>query len=585
MKRLLHTLAQIWRLAAPYFKGPEKGVALSLLALIVALRLFNVWLDVKYNTWNNDFYNALQNKDWGQFVHQLLFVFSWIAVFSIVTTVYQYYVMQWLQIRWRTWMTRRYLQRWMRAGTHYRMRILGNPADNPDQRIADDVQRFVGGGAGDGVLDIGVAILGQFVTLFSFLFILWGLSADAPLIIGGTSYHIPGYLVWAALLYAVIGTAVTHWVGRPLVPLNYDQQRFEADFRFALVRLRENAEEVALLEGEDAERERLDLRFSRIMDNWYRLMSKQKNLTFLTSFYSQIAIIFPFVVVSPLYFGGSVELGGLMQIAQAFGVVQGALSFFVTSYSTLAQWKSVVDRLTGFEAGLRDAEALEHAGPELAADGKGRDLVTDPLSVALPDGREAVRTPALAFAPTDRVLVTGPTGSGKTTLFRALGGVWPFGKGTIHEPADARILVLPQRAYLPIGSLKGTLTYPRPPEAYDDAAVGEALAAVGLGHLVPHLGEEHHWQNRLSGGEQQRIGLARALLQKPDFLLLDEATSALDEPSEAAIYELIGKRLPQTAIISIGHRSSLARFHDRFLSLQPDEGGGHVLAEARMAAE
>jgi putative ATP-binding cassette transporter len=585
MQKLLHTLGQIWRLSAPYFKGPEKKVALSLLALIVALRLFNVWLDVKYNTWNNDFYNALQNKDWKEFVHQLLFVFSWIAVLTIVTTVYQYYVMQWLQIRWRSWMTRRYLERWMRAATHYRMRILGNPADNPDQRIADDVQRFVGGGMGDGVLDIGVAILGQAVTLFSFLFILWGLSADAPLIIGGTSYHIPGYLVWAALLYSIIGTVVTHWVGRPLVPLNFDQQRFEADFRFALVRLRENAEEVALLEGEAAERERLELRFAKIMDNWYRLMSRQKNLTFLTSFYQQIAIIFPFVVVSPLYFGGTVELGGLMQIAQAFGVVQGALSFFVTSYSTLAQWKSVVDRLTGFEAVMGDAEALEHAGPQLVADGRSRDLVTDDLSIRLPDGREAVKTPALAFRPADRVLVTGPTGSGKTTLFRALGGVWPFGKGNIHEPADARLLVLPQRAYLPIGSLKGALTYPRQPEAFGDAEVGEALAAVGLGHLAPRLGEEHHWQNRLSGGEQQRVGLARALLHKPDFLLLDEATAALDEASEAAIYELISKRLPQTAIISIGHRSSLARFHDRFLSLQPDGAGAHVLAEARMAAE
>jgi putative ATP-binding cassette transporter len=438
---------------------------------------------------------------------------------------------------------------------------------------------------GDGVLDIGVAMLGQLVTLFSFLFILWGLSSDAPLIIGSTSYHIPGYLVWAALLYAVIGTLVTHWVGRPLVPLNYDQQRFEADFRFALVRLRENAEEVALLEGEEAEREHLDLRFSRIMDNWYRLMSRQKNLTFLTSFYQQIAIIFPFVVVSPLYFGGSVELGGLMQIAQAFGVVQGALSFFVTSYSTLAQWKSVVDRLTGFEAALSGAEALENAGPQLVADGKTPDLVSDDLSIRLPDGREAVRTPALAFAPADRVLVTGPTGAGKTTLLRALGGIWPFGEGRIHEPRDSRVLVLPQRAYLPIGSLKGTLTYPQAPEAFSDAETAAALADVGLGHLVPHLGEEHHWQNRLSGGEQQRVGLARALLQKPDFLLLDEATSALDEPSEAEIYELISRRLPETAIISIGHRSSLARFHDRFLRLQPAGDGVHMLAEVRMAAE
>jgi len=585
MKKLLHTLAQIWRLAVPYFKGPEKRAALSLLALIIVLRLFNVWLDVKYNTWNNDFYDALQKKDWPAFVHQLLFVFSWIAVLTIVTTVYQYYVMQWLQIRWRSWMTRRYLQRWMRAGTHYRMRILGNPADNPDQRIADDVQRFVGGGAGDGLLDIGIAILGQFVTLFSFLFILWSLSADTPLIIGSTSYQIPGYLVWAALFYSIIGTVVTHWIGRPLVPLNFDQQRFEADFRFALIRLRENAEEVALLEGEAAERERLELRFSRIIDNWYRLMGKQKNLTFLTSFYAQIAIIFPFVVVSPLYFGGTVELGGLMQIAQAFGVVQGALSFFVSSYSTLAQWKSVVDRLAGFEAALGDAEALENAGPRLIPDGREGRLVADPLSVALPDGRQAVRSPQLSFAPTDRVLVTGPTGSGKTTLFRALGGVWPFGSGNIHEPADARVLVLPQRAYLPIGSLKGTLTYPREADAFSDAEVGAALSDVGLGYLAPQLGEEHHWQNRLSGGEQQRIGLARALLLKPQFLLLDEATSALDEPSEAKLYELIRARLSQTAIVSIGHRSSLAQFHDRFIRLVPDGSGAHVVSEMKAAAE
>ncbi|MBN8996778.1 MAG: ABC transporter ATP-binding protein/permease [Rhizobiales bacterium] len=587
MKKLSHTLVQVWRLAIPYFKGPEKGVALSLLALIIALRLFNVWLDVRYNSWNNDFYNALQNKDWKEFVHQLLFVFSWIAVLTIVTSVYQYYVMQWLQIRWRSWMTRRYLNRWMRAGTHYRMRILGNPADNPDQRIADDVQRFVSGSGsnGSGILDLGVAILGQFVTLFSFLFILWGLSADTPLIIGTASYHIPGYLVWAALLYAIIGTVVTHWVGRSLVPLNYDQQRFEADFRFALVRLRENAEEVALLEGEDSERRNLDLRFGRIIDNWYRLMGKQKNLTFLTSFYSQIAIIFPFVVVSPLYFAGSVELGGLMQIAQAFGVVQGALSFFVTQYSTLAEWKSVVDRLTGFEAVLGEAESLEDAGPRLVPDGKDGGLAVDPLSVALPDGREAVRTPALAFQPADRVLVSGPTGSGKTTLFRALGGVWPFGRGTIHEPADSRVLVLPQRAYLPIGSLKGALTYPRPAEAFDDAAAAKALSEVGLDYLAPELGAEHHWQNRLSGGEQQRVGLARALLLKPDFLLLDEATSALDEPSEAALYALIRNRLPATAIVSIGHRSSLAQFHDRFLQLMPDGNGAHVLAEIRAAAE
>ena len=443
------------------------------------------------------------------------------------------------------------------AGTHYRMRLLGNPADNPDQRIADDVLRFIGGGAGSGVLDIGVALLGQVVTLFSFLFILWNLSSGSPLVIFGESYAIPGYLVWTALLYAIIGTTLTHIFGKRLVPLNFLQQRYEADFRFNLVRLRENAEEVALLEGEEAERVGLGERFSRIIGNWFQLMRLQKNLGFFISGYSQIAIIFPFIVLSPLYFNGSQELGWVMQTAGAFGTVQGAFSFFVTAYGTLAEWKSVVDRLTGFEAGMGEAEKLASTGPAIAPTADAKALQTDSLEVRLPDGRALARAEKLAIEPGESVLVTGPTGSGKTTLVRALAGAWPFGEGKVEVPTEADVLALPQHAYLPLGTLKGALTYPKPADAFADADLAEALRDVGLGHLVERLSDTDQWANQLSGGEQQRIGIARAILQKPDWLFLDEATSALDEESEAKLYTLLRRKLPDTAIVSIGHRQTL----------------------------
>ena len=565
-------------IATPYFRGDDRWPGRILLVSVIALQLFQVWLNVKFNSWYNTFYNALQNKDWNVFIYQLG-VFSILAAAFIVTAVYQLYLQQWLQIRWRRWLTKRYLGRWLEQGTHYRMRLKDDQADNPDQRIADDIRQFISSS-----LDIGIALLGSIVTLVSFVVILWNLSAATPLMIGSKSFEVPGYLVWAALIYAIIGTWVTHLVGRPLVKLNFDQQRYEADFRFSLIRLRENAEQVTLLSGEEAEEGRLRDRFANVVRNWYGIMHRTKRLTFLTAGYNQVAIIFPFLVVSPVYFFGAMTLGGLMQVASAFGQVQSSLSFFVTAYTNIADWKAVLDRLAGFEASIDWARGLDQTAPrvELISDG-GDALHVEDLAVSVPSGQEIVRVKDLSIELGERVLVTGPSGSGKTSLFRALGGVWPFGEGSIRIPKGANLLVLPQRPYLPLGTLRGALAYPGPENSFTPKEIDEVIDAVGLSDLRDELDVTAYWADKLSGGEQQRLSIARALLQKPDWLFLDEATSALDEPAESELYRLLLTRLPNAAIVSIGHRSSLIQFHDRFFELSPEASGRHSLAEAQMA--
>jgi len=565
-------------IATPYFRGDDRWPGRILLVSVIALQLFQVWLNVKFNSWYNTFYNALQNKDWNVFIYQLG-VFSILAAAFIVTAVYQLYLQQWLQIRWRRWLTKRYLGRWLEQGTHYRMRLKDDQADNPDQRIADDIRQFISSS-----LDIGIALLGSIVTLVSFVVILWNLSAATPLMIGSKSFEVPGYLVWAALIYAIIGTWVTHLVGRPLVKLNFDQQRYEADFRFSLVRLRENAEQVTLLSGEEAEEGRLRDRFANVVRNWYGIMHRTKRLTFLTAGYNQVAIIFPFLVVSPVYFFGAMTLGGLMQVASAFGQVQSSLSFFVTAYTNIADWKAVLDRLAGFEASIDWARGLDQTAPrvELISDG-GDALHVEDLAVSVPSGQEIVRVKDFSIELGERVLVTGPSGSGKTSLFRALGGVWPFGEGSIRIPKGANLLVLPQRPYLPLGTLRGALAYPGPENSFTPKEIDEVIDAVGLSDLRDELDVTSYWADKLSGGEQQRLSIARALLQKPDWLFLDEATSALDEPAESELYRLLLTRLPNAAIVSIGHRSSLIQFHDRFFELSPEASGRHSLAEAQMA--
>ena len=578
MSRLLSTLAIIWRLARPYFFSEDRWAGRVLLGTVIAIELSVVAINVMLNQWNNRFYNALQERNWDAFIYEIGF-FCVLAAIYIVLAVYQLYLNQWLQIRWRRWMTQHYLDHWLAGANHYRMQLLGDAADNPDQRIAEDINMFI-----DRTLTISVGLLSAIVTLVSFVVILWTLSAAAPLHLFGASLTIPGYLVWAALLYAAVGTTLTHLIGWPLVSLNFRQQRFEADFRFNLVRVRENSEQIALLGGETAERERLLDRFGYVVGNFLLIMQRTKKLTFLTSGYTQISIVFPFIVISPAYFAGAVQLGGLMQTASAFTSVQTALSFFVNAYRSLAEWRAVIARLDGFNIAAERARAAATAPQAIAVSTReGRDRVEiDDLLVQLPQGTPLVAADDIAIAAGERVLLTGPSGSGKSTLFRAIAGTWPFGAGTIRVPKGAKLMALPQRPYFPIGTLTAAVTYPDEPGTFGAEALSEVITAVGLPALAGRITEEAHWNRMLSLGEQQRLGIARAILQAPDYLFLDEATASLDEPAEAALYRLLNARLRRTTIVSIGHRSTLAAFHRRGLVLERD-GELNRLREAALA--
>lgn len=583
MRGIFSTLAIVWRIAGPYFSSEDRWPGRILLAAVIAIELSIVWLTVLINEWNAKFYNALQDHNWNAFVYQLGY-FCVLASIFIVLAVYQLYLNQWLQIRWRRWMTRQYLDYWLQGANHYRMQLLGDAADNPDQRIADDIRYFIEGGpSGLGTIDIGLRLLNSFVTLASFAAILWGLSAAAPLHVFGVRYDIPGYLLWAAVIYACVGTLFTHLIGRPLIALNFQQQRYEADFRFNLMRVRENSEQIALLAGERAEDDRLLMRFGSVVGNWYAIMTRQKKLTFLTAGYSQASVVFPYIMAAPAYFANVIQLGGLMQTANAFGRVQEALSVFVTIYRGLAEWRAVVERLDSFDQSIANARAIAVTPPAIeVAPGDAAAVSFKDVAVRLPNGVPLVNASDIAIGFGERVLVSGPSGAGKSTLFRALAGIWPFGAGTITVPKDARVMILPQRPYFPIAPLAAAVAYPAEPGSYDAARVAELIAAAGLPGLAARIEDEEHWNRMLSLGEQQRLGIARALLHAPDYLFLDEATASLDEPSEAALYQLLEQRLPNATIVSIGHRSTLTAFHRRRLALGRD-GDHYAVREGSLA--
>ncbi|WP_288118208.1 ABC transporter ATP-binding protein/permease [Thiomonas sp.] len=582
------------QLAKPYWVSEDKKKGWALLLTVLAMNLAIVWVNVRLNYWNNDFYNSLQARKFEVFKH-LLFVFTGYAFLYIVLAVYSQYFLQMLQIRWRRWVTEVFLKDWLVGGAHYRMSLRQGNADNPDQRIADDIRLFV-----NDSLSLFFGFISSVVTLLSFLMILWTLSGAISLL--GVS--IPGYMVWVALAYAGFGSYFAHKVGKPLIKLNFNQQRYEADFRFGLARTREHNEGIALYRGEAREIEGHTNRFAYVWNNWWGIMKRQKLFTWYSSFYGQMAIIFPILVAAPRYFAGQIQLGGLTQTASAFGQVQGALSWFIDAYGRIVDWRATQERLYTF---VQSVEAVRHvpvtelldgtepadAAPDaaVAADPGGIDL--GDLRIATPDGRALLQAAGERIAPGQHTLFVGPSGLGKSTLVRWLAGIWPYAQGTHYRLASGRSLFLPQKPYLPMGTLRQALTYPLPPEQFDDARLREVLELARIPALAAVLDQTDTWMQRLSPGEQQRLAIARALLAAPDWLFLDEATSALDGPTEAAMYALLQQQLPGTTLVSVAHRAGVVRFHKQILVVQPGDDGAparlvqHTAqqAEARAAAE
>ena len=594
---------KVWALSLPYFQSEDRWKARGLLAAIVALNLAAVYMLVLLNDWNRLFYDALQNKDEAVFWRELG-RFTYLAFAFILIAVYRFYLTQLLEIRWRAWMTGHYLKRWLSNHAFYRLELArytqpasaqeGQPGvpqsmpDNPDQRIQEDLNLF-----SSYTVSLSMGLLNAVVTLLSFVGILWSLSGAFSFTLGGTAYSIPGFMVWMAVLYCVAGSVITHYIGRPQIQLNFLQQRYEADFRHHMVRVREYSEAIALDKGEAVERSHLDTRFSTVLGNYLGLIKKQKNLVWFTNFFGQAATVFPFIISAPRFFSGAIQLGELMQIASAFGRVQDSLSWFVDNYSTLAAWRATTDRLTSFEEHIAthtlEGKAREavNAGTSQAATDTAADTVivgadhlkTVDLSLSLPTGEVLLSGLALQAQPGDSVLLNGPSGSGKSTLFRTLAGIWPFAHGRAVVPQST--MFIPQRPYFPDGSLRDALAYPQPAESYSDDGLKQALTDALLPQLIERLDDRDAWSQKLSGGEQQRLAIARVLLKKPQWIFADEATSALDEAAEKTLY---AKLLAQTqqaggALVSIAHRPTVAAFLSQRWELEKAPEG----AEAQYA--
>ncbi len=547
------------RLARPFWTSEERGNAGWTAALLTVLTLALVGLQVILIQYSGAIFDAIQNYQYNAFLRA---IGSWTIVAFIWCTVavYQSYVMMALIIRWRRWMTSHFMDYWLNGKTFYFWQISGQPSDNPDQRISEDIRDFIStNDMQGGFLPLALGLLQQTVNLMAFIALLWKVG-NYPLFHGQLIIH--GYLVWGALLYASAGSWLIAKLGSPLIRLSFEQQRQEANFRFSLVRLRENGESVALSQGENTEKAALQGRFDGIYDNYRAIMSRMKKINSFQTGYQQTANIIPLFFCAPLYFSHRLSLGGLTKATNYFGQVLTSVSYFVTNYPLIAQWRAVIERLTGFTEAIEAAQALSQKPAATRTSGSNGTLAVRDLSLALPDGRTLFRDLDLSLEEGHSALISGPSGSGKSTLLRAIFGLWPYSGGSINLPADFDPMVLPQKPYLPVGSLRAALAYPTDPSRFPEAALQDALARVRLPLLADRLDEEQNWALLLSGGEQQRVALARAFLHQPRWLFLDEATSALDEPTETALYRELAAALPETTVVSIGHRSSLQALHD-----------------------
>ena len=570
-------------LAAPYFTSEERWAAWLMTGGVILLTLLQIGFAIRLNVWNRDFFNALEARDWRAFLYQMG-LFALLCAATMGVAVYQTYVKQLLQLRWRKWLNAKLVEQWLAHGLHYQLTFIETGVDNPDQRIAENVKH-----ATEKAVEFSLGIFEKAVTLISFISILWTVSGSLAVPLGDWSFEIPGYMVFAALFYAGIGSGLTYFVGQPIVTANLRQNATEADYRFSLVRLRENSEAVAMIRGERDENRVLTRYFGEVLASTMGLMRAQRRLMWLTSFYATVGIVYPTLVASPRFFAGAITLGVLMQITAAFGQVQSSLNYFVDNYPRIAEWRSNVERLLEFEDALNSSGEATHDTGEVTTivlsdcttEGREEALNFEDLQITTIEGNIVIEDANTTIKKGERVLIVGPSGSGKSTLFRAISGLWPWGAGKIVLPDQARMMFMPQRPYLPLGTLRSALTYPVSARKFSAARLKAVLHRCGLDHLQDRLEERERWDRVLSGGEQQRLAFCRLLLHKPDWVFMDEATSALDEEMQQSIMRLFDEELAGTTLVSIAHRPGMEAFHSRTLKLVMSEEGARLVTKRR----
>lgn len=557
MQKKTSTWKMFWSIFRGYWCSEKKWEARGLLGTVVLLNFALVYLLVRFNTWQKEFFGMFEIADYSQF-WPFIGEFAVIAFLFIFIAANSLYLQELLRLRWRIWLTEVYLAKWMDRQSYYRLQVLGSDTDNPDQRISEDVGSFA-----RLTLELLIGFLRKVTSLVAFSLILWNLSGVLTITLGQTTFQIHGYMFWACLIYCILGTYLAHLVGQKLIPLKYDQQKYEANFRFSMMRVRENSESIAFYGGEAMEKVSFGEYFGHCVSNYLQLIHRHKLLSFYTNTYDQTAALMPILMSAPRLFAGTFQIGQFMQLTHAFASVKDALSFFVSSYSTIASLAAVVQRLGLFTEHIDQAHALKN-GVTRRADASDHFAVQD-LRVELPDGRLLLEKCNLTLKPCERLLLTGPSGCGKSTFLRSISGIWPFGQGTVAYGGDAQMLFLPQRPYLPLGSLRRAVCYPL--QELDNAQIVEVLQAVELAQLIERLDDVDDWSRILSLGEQQRLAFARVLLAKPQWVFLDEATSALDEERERAMYGLLHTHLPTCGIVSVGHRSTLFALHKTELKM------------------
>jgi len=569
-------MARFWQSALGFWRGPGAPVAWALTIALVAIVLAQITVQYQITVWNREFFDALERRD-GSTVWAQCLLLAGLAAISVALAVASVAGRFFTHIRWRRHLSNGLLDHWFWNGRYYRLNMMAGDHDNPELRIADDARV-----ATDAPIDFAVGLLSAAVGAVTFITVLWRVGGGIEV----AGWMVPGYLVVAAIVYSSITTGAMVLVGRSFVSVAETKNSVEADLRYFAVRLRENGESIALLGGEPEEREALGRRLDRIRDAWWSLAGQHMRTTTISQSNLLLAPTVPLLLCAPKYLAGTMSLGDVMQAATAFVAVQAAFNWLVDNYPRLADWKASAVRVGSL---LRSLDVLEHAeapgtvGQIVHSEGEGPALRLSDVSVTLDDGTGVVAETDVAIQRGERVLVVGESGSGKSTLLRAIAGLWPWGGGEVRLLPGARIFFMPQRPYLPIGSLKRVTTYPQAPDAVDDAAVRAALETAELGHLVDRLGDDEDWDRILSGGEKQRIAFARMFLLRPDIVIMDEATSALDTPTQDVMMRRLVENLPDSAVISVGHRSELEAFHDRRLTLARHPEGAKLVRDEALA--